>query len=99
MTYTFVSACIMWWWFHVLTYTLYIHFEHSQGVLKAWDEPLMERKPKPVDREEFERTHKNYKAGRYTAIKEGSKEIHNMLKEVNKVSNCLHRPCAVLRHS
>jgi dynein heavy chain, axonemal len=59
-----------------------------QGVLRGWDAPLMERKPKPVDRDEFERSHKNYKATRYTAIKEGSKEIHNMLKEVNKVLKC-----------
>lgn len=33
----------------------------------------MERKPKPVDRDEFERAHKAIKSSRYAEIKEGGK--------------------------
>lgn len=36
----------------------------------------MERKPKPVDRDEFERAHKAIKSSRYSEIKEGGKVSH-----------------------
>lgn len=44
-----------------------------KNVLRTWDRPLMERKPKPVDRDEFERAHKGIKSSRYAEIKEGGK--------------------------
>ncbi|CAM9786011.1 unnamed protein product, partial [Phaeothamnion confervicola] len=64
------------------------NLSNVQLELKKWDRPLLERKTKPVDRDEFERAHKALKAARYAEIKEGGKEIQNMLKETNKVLKC-----------
>ena len=50
----------------------------EDNIMEKWSsKPLMERKPKPVDREEFERNHKVVKAARYADIKDGGKEIHS----------------------
>eukprot|EP00903_Cladosiphon_okamuranus_P006208 g6103.t2 len=73
---------------HEVMRTMKTNLANIKNVLAAWDRPLMERKPKPVDRDEFERAHKAIKSSRYAEIKEGGKEIHNMLKENNKVLKC-----------
>lgn len=52
----------------------------------------MERKPKPVDRDEFERAHKGIKSSRYAEIKEGGKvRIVAVIRFVAPPVECL--PC------
>lgn len=63
-------------------HTMKTNLANIKNVLAAWDRPLMERKPKPVDRDEFERAHKAIKSSRYAEIKEGGK--------VNLVTRILH---------
>eukprot|EP01041_Mallomonas_annulata_P000386 gene386-700_t len=53
--------------------------------LAGYNKPLMQRKSKPVVKDEFEREHKNLIKERYTDIKEGGKAIHVMVKDTNKV--------------
>lgn len=52
--------------------------------LKTYNKPLLQRKPKPVAKDEFEKDHKNYVKERYTEIKEGGKHIQTMVKDTNK---------------
>lgn len=54
-------------------HTMKTNLANIKNVLAAWDRPLMERKPKPVDRDEFERAHRAIKSSRYAEIKEGGK--------------------------
>jgi len=59
-----------------------------QGIsdqLKGYTKPLITRKNKPVAKDEFEKEHKNFVKERYVEIKEGGKNIHNMVKDTNKV--------------
>lgn len=35
--------------------------------MKEWDKPLMDRKPKPVEKDEFDRLQKTLRAERYVA--------------------------------
>lgn len=58
---------------HEVMHTMKTNLANIKNVLAAWDRPLMERKPKPVDRDEFERAHKAIKSSRYAEIKEGGK--------------------------
>lgn len=58
---------------HEVMHTMKTNLANIKNVLHAWDRPLMERKPKPVDRDEFERAHKAIKSSRYAEIKEGGK--------------------------
>lgn len=58
---------------HDVMHTMKTNLANIKNVLHAWDRPLMERKPKPVDRDEFERAHKGIKTSRYSEIKEGGK--------------------------
>lgn len=60
---------------HEVMHTMKTNLANIKNVLAAWDRPLMERKPKPVDRDEFERAHKAIKSSRYAEIKEGGKVI------------------------
>lgn len=60
-------------------HTMKTNLANIKNVLHAWDRPLLERKPKPVDRDEFERAHKAIKSSRYAEIKEGGK-VRLMLK-------------------
>ena len=48
----------------------------------------MERKPKPVDRDEFERAHKAIKSSRYAEIKEGGK-VRLLLKSALHYHHCV----------
>lgn len=58
---------------HDVMHTMKTNLANVRSVLRAWDRPLMERKAKPVDRDEFERAHKGVKNSRYAEIKEGGK--------------------------
>eukprot|EP01035_Chromulina_nebulosa_P017812 gene17812-23422_t len=53
--------------------------------LHMYNKPLLQRKNKPINKEEFEKEHKNLIKERYTEIKEGGKAIHTMVKDTNKV--------------
>lgn len=53
--------------------------------LLQYTKPLIIRKNKPVAKDEFEKEHKNFVKERYGEIKEGGKNIHNMVKDTNKV--------------
>ena len=69
-----------------ITETMKQNLTHVNGIMEKWSaQPLMERKPRPVDREESERIHKAVKTVRYAEIKEGGKEIQTQLKDTNKV--------------
>lgn len=54
-------------------------------LLAANDKPLLQRKLKPIAKEEFEREFKNLVKDRYAAIKEVGKSIHSMIKDANKM--------------
>lgn len=58
---------------HEVMHTMKTNLANIKNVLHAWGRPLMERKPKPVDRDEFERAHKAIKSSRYSEIREGGK--------------------------
>ena len=69
-----------------ITETMKQNLTAVNGIMEKWSsKPLMERKPRPVDREESERIHKAVKTARYAEIKEGGKEITTLLKDTNKV--------------
>ncbi|RYG70338.1 hypothetical protein EON64_00425, partial [archaeon] len=53
--------------------------------LMNYNKPLLTRKSKPMTKDEFEKDHKNFLKERYSEIKEGGKNIHNMVKDTNKV--------------
>lgn len=67
-------------------HTMKTNLANVKNVLRAWDRPLMERKLKPVDRDEFERAHKGIKSSRYAEIKEGGKVRHT-IREVARSSD------------
>lgn len=67
---------------HEVMHTMKTNLANIKNVLGAWDRPLMERKPKPVDRDEFERAHKAIKSSRYAEIKEGGKVTNRLLDTV-----------------
>ena len=54
-------------------------------ILKKWNKPMIERKSKPLEKDEFERMTKSLKAAKFTELKETSKTIHALLKETNKI--------------
>lgn len=45
----------------------------------------MERKPKPMEKDEFDRIQKTLRTDRYAAVKKSGNDIQNYLKETNKV--------------
>ena len=49
-----------------ITETMKINLTNVNNIMEKWSsKPLMERKPRPVDREETDRNHKTVKAARY----------------------------------
>merc|ERR1711871_22929 len=56
--------------------------------LEHYRKPILQRKLKPVSKDEFEKDHKNYVKERYTEIREGGKVIQNMVKDTNKELRC-----------
>jgi hypothetical protein len=62
--------------------------------LQVYNKPLFVRKTKPVAKDEFAKDHKNFAKERYTEIKEGGKNIHNMVKDYRIIKCCeyqMHR--------
>ena len=70
---------------HNILKTMKDNFSSIQMILKEWNKPMMKRKTKPVDKEEFDMNFKVLKAARYGEIKEDGKRIHGLLKETNKI--------------
>lgn len=70
---------------HDILKTMKDNFRAVEDILDTWNSPLIERKTKPVEKDEFERTAQSFKATKYTAIKDFGKKIHQLLKETNKV--------------
>ena len=68
-----------------ITQSMKDNLNNVNGIMEKWAKPIMERKPKPVDEEEFERNYKGMKATRYAEIREGGRDISSFLKETNKV--------------
>lgn len=56
-----------------------------ESVLSKWNTPMIERKAKPVEKDEFERMTRLVKNSRFAELKDSSKMISNSLKETNKV--------------
>ena len=56
-----------------------------QDIVNKWGSPMIERKTKPMEKEEFEQTFKSMKAANSSDIKDAGKQIHSLLKETNKV--------------
>lgn len=56
-----------------------------EGVLRECERPMLERKSKPVEREEFERMQRGIRAERYSKVKEAGREIEALLKRTHKI--------------
>ncbi len=70
---------------HQILKTMKENLASIETTMKQWDKPMVERKTKPVDIEEFERSFKSVKASQFTEIKNAGKSIHSLLKETNKI--------------
>jgi hypothetical protein len=60
--------------------TMKTNLKSVQQTTDKWTVALMERKPKPVPKDEFDTEHKAYIRERYQEIKETGKTIHTLLK-------------------
>ena len=60
-----------------------------QDIVNKWDRPMIERKTKPMEKEEFERTFKSMQASNFSNIKDAGDQIHSLLKETNSVLGVL----------
>lgn len=58
-----------------------------ENLLREWERPMVERKTKPVERDEFERMQRTIRQERYGKVKAAGKEIHSLLRETCKVLN------------
>jgi len=70
---------------HNILKTMKDNFAAIEDILHSWDTPLLERKAKPVEKEEFERAAQLIKTSKYSSIKDTGKKIHYLLKDTNKV--------------
>jgi dynein heavy chain len=70
---------------HEVLKTMKDNFTEVETHMTKWDVPLVERKAKPVDKDELERTSKALRTTRFAEIKDSGKQIHNLLKETNKI--------------
>lgn len=70
---------------HGIMKTMKDNFSTIEMILKEWNKPMLERKSKPLEKDEFERMTKSFKTTRFAALKESSKQIHTLLKETNKI--------------
>ena len=70
---------------HEVLKTMKDNFTAVENLMVKWDKPLIERKVKPVEKDELERMVKAIRTSAYAEIKESGKSIHNLLKESNKV--------------
>jgi dynein heavy chain len=70
---------------HRILKTMKDNLSTIQMTLREWNKPMMERKTKPVEKEEFDRRFKAVKTTQHAAIKDSGKRIHSLLKETNKI--------------
>eukprot|EP00804_Cyclotella_cryptica_P025500 CCRYP_012000-RA/>CCRYP_012000-RA protein AED:0.01 eAED:0.01 QI:1390/1/1/1/1/1/4/5322/2834 len=70
---------------HDIMKTMKDNFAAVQDVVKKWDKPMIERKTKPMEKQEFERSFNALKATSHSHIIHSGKQIHGLLKETNKV--------------
>jgi len=71
---------------HGILKTMKDNLSAVKDIASKWgDKPMIERKTKPMEKEEFERSFKSLKTSTYSDIKEAGKQIHSLLKETNKV--------------
>ena len=70
---------------HRIMKTMKDNFSAIDLMLNDWNKPMMERKTKPVEKEEFDKSFKSLKTVRFTEIKDSGKRIHTFLKETNKI--------------
>ena len=70
---------------HDILKTMKDNLAAVQDIVQKWDKPMIERKTKPMEKEEFQRSFKALKTSSHSDIKEAGKQIHTLLKETNKV--------------
>ena len=70
---------------HDILKTMKDNFTNVESLMSKWDAPLVERKAKPVEKDELERMAKALRTSRFATIKDSGKQIHSLLKETNKV--------------
>jgi dynein heavy chain len=56
-----------------------------EELCRSWNTALIDRRVKPEDKGEFERSAKALRNMRFSSIKESGKQIHNLLKETNRI--------------
>ena len=72
---------------HDILKTMQQNFSTIVDILASWDVPMLERKSKPIEKDEFGRTCKTMTATRFAELKDAGKTIHTLLKETNKFLN------------
>ena len=65
--------------------TIKNNFATIQDIIASWNSPLFERKNKPVEKEDYEHSCKNFCSKRMAAIKDSGKQIHSLVRNTNKV--------------
>ena len=70
---------------HGILKTMKDNFTAIEEILQNWDKPIIDRKSKPVEKDEFERSAKAIRSNQFAEIKDSGKQIHSLLKETNKV--------------
>ena len=70
---------------HGILKTMKNNLSSVQDIANKWDRPMIERKTKPMEKEEFERTFKSMQASNFSKIKEDGDQIHSLVKETSNV--------------
>lgn len=66
---------------HGILKTMKDNLAGVRDIIDQWERPMIERKTKPMEKEEFERTFKSLCNTNYAEIKESGNEIHRYLEE------------------
>lgn len=61
--------------------TMKVNLGVVQDIANKWKRPMLERKTKPMVKEEFERVFKSTQAVAFSNIRDAGKQIHSLLKE------------------
>ncbi|KAK1747721.1 hypothetical protein QTG54_001684 [Skeletonema marinoi] len=70
---------------HGVLKTMQDNLSTMKDIIAQWERPMIERKTKPMEKEEFERTFKSLCNTNYAEITESGNKIHHVLEETNKV--------------
>eukprot|EP00984_Skeletonema_dohrnii_P005277 scaffold1843_cov107-Skeletonema_dohrnii-CCMP3373.AAC.8 len=70
---------------HGVLKTMQDNLSTMKDIIAQWERPMIERKTKPMEKEEFERTFKSLCNTNYAEITESGNNIHHVLEETNKV--------------